>query len=270
MITSPVVIITGVSSGIGLATAQYFNEQGWVVVGTVRDRAKLPDELAIMNLDLQVVEMTEPKQIAELVKRTNRTYGRIDAVVASAGYAVVGALEEVEYEQFQHQLSVNVASVGELVHQVMPIMRKQKNGTICVLSSIAGRTALPEYGAYSASKFALEGMFESLWYEVQGSGIKLRLIEPSSVKTAFWTRGLVKVTAKRPIRIANHFLARTVRFGALSGLLPQDVARKIYQSVTSNSNRLHWPIGLTRGAVVLRKLLPDALFRHLVLWYINR
>lgn len=267
MINRQVAIITGVSSGIGLATAQYFHEKGWVVVGTVRERKKLAPELTSLGLDLQVVEMTEPKQVADMVKNAHKTYGRIDALVANAGYGLVGPVEQVSYDKLQHQMSVNVSGVAELVRLIVPIMRKQKFGVICAISSIAGRMGVPEYGAYSASKFALEGLFESLWYELRGSGIRLRLIEPSSVSTPFWTTGLVKVTARRPIRYANHFLARTIKLASLRGLLPQDVARHIFRATTSESDRLRWGVGVTRPVMAVKKLLPDWLFRKFVYWY---
>jgi short-subunit dehydrogenase len=270
MIKKPVVIITGVSSGIGLATAQLFNEKSWVVIGTVRDRAKLPAELTTMALDLQLVEMTEPALIQTLVQQAHKTYGRIDAVVANAGYGLVGPLEKLTYEQLERQFAVNVLAVAELVSRVIPIFRRQRRGVVIAVSSIAGRVGIPSYPAYSASKFALEGMFEALWYEVKDAGIKLRLVEPSSVRTSFWTKGLVKAKTSRSARFVNRFLARTIQVGESKGLQPQDVARTIYKAAASTSDRLHYGVGVTGLATTAKRILPDRLFRYVIAWYIDR
>ncbi len=269
MIAKPVVIITGVSGGIGLATARLFIEYDWVVVGTVRDK-KLPAEVTALAIDLQVAEMTQPTDLSRVVKDAHKTYGRIDAVVANAGYALLGALEELSYDQIVTQLSVNVAAAAELTRLSIPIMRQQKRGAVIAISSLAGILGLPSYGAYSASKFALEGLFESLWYELADTGIKVRLVEPSSVKTSFWTTGLVRSETTRPVRYVHRFMTRSVASSKAGGLAPEDVAKVVFEAATSTSDRLHWRKGFTWLAVLGRRVLPDVTFRRLIRWYAKR
>ena len=258
MSKKPVVIITGVSSGIGLATAALFAREGWLVIGTVR-RRPYPAELSTLAVDIQVADMAVPADLRRVVRKAMVTYGRIDAVVANAGYGLIGPLEALSYDKVSQQLTVNVLAVVELTRLVVPVMRAQKQGgTIVALSSVAGRVGVPEHSAYSASKFALEGFFESLWYEVSEFRIKLRLIEPSLVKSPFWTKVL---QMQRPGGTRRASLSR---IKGRQGLTTNAVAKKVYASVQSQSDKLHYRVGLTALAVAGKRLLPDRLFRMLV------
>ncbi|MBW3537981.1 SDR family NAD(P)-dependent oxidoreductase [Candidatus Parcubacteria bacterium] len=256
-----VVIITGVSSGIGLATARRFIENGWVAVGTVRTRP-YPAELAALAVDIQLADMTRPADLARVVAKTKATYGRIDALVANAGYGLAGPLESLSYPQISDQLAVNVAAAAELARLVIPIMRSAGGGVIVAVSSLAGRMGIPGYGVYSATKFALEGLFESLWYEVRGLNIRLRLIEPSNVKSPFWSKGLVASSKRRSYPAISRSLSHTIKAGA-SGLSTETIARRIYAATISGSDRLHYPVGWTWAAVLAKRFLPDRWFRRL-------
>ncbi len=269
MINKPVVIITGVSSGIGLASARLFSSRGWVVVGTVRDR-DYSDELAAHAVDVQMAEMTEPKDLERVVRVACRTYGRIDALVSNAGYALAGPLESLVHDQIMQQLSVNVGAAAELCRHVLPIMRKQERGAIVGVASIAGRVGLPGYSAYCASKFALEGLLESLWYEVVDSGIQVRIVEPSSVRTNFWTKGLVDAAPGKAYQGAGRLIAKAIAEGQIHGLSADEVATIVYKAVTSSSNRLHYGMGWTGPVVIARTILPDRLFRAVAKRFLSR
>lgn len=260
MTTKPVVIITGVSRGIGLATAQLFTACGWVVVGTVRSK-DYAQELAMSSVDVQVAQITDPQDLERVVSKTHQTYGRIDAVVANAGYGLMGALEGLSHEQIVDQLAVNTVAVADLVRLVVPIMRKQKHGAIAVVSSVAGRLGIPGYSMYNASKFAVEGMFEALSYEVEGSGLRVKLIEPSTVKTDFWGP-----SAHFGNKIKDYWINRAAIHarGVTKGLTSDAVANAVYKAVNDKSLRLHYPVGLTRWGVLAKRVLPDRVFRAIL------
>lgn len=257
----PVAIITGVSGGIGLETARHFSAAGWIVVGTVREKLKSA-ELAAASIDVKVADVTRPADLAKVVQQTLATYGRIDAVVANAGYGLVGTLEEMSYEQIVRQLSVNAAGAAETIRLVLPTMKKQRRGAVIAVSSIAGRFGFGGYSAYSASKFALEGLLESLWYELSPYNIRVRLIEPSPVNTSFWT----SLVGRRPKLQSKGLIRRTYKNITVTkqGLSADKVAAKIFRAATSTSPRLHWPVGVTGPLAVMKRLLPDELFRSLL------
>lgn len=227
----------------------------------MRKRHSSP-ELAAASVDVQVAEMTKPADLAKAVDQTISTYGRIDAVVACAGYGLAGSLEELSYDQIVHLLSVNTAATAEVVRLALPHLKKERSGVIIAVSSIAGRMGFAGYSAYSASKFALWGLLESLWYEVNPYGIRLRLIEPSPVNTPFWTN-LVgkapKLTSKGLIRRSYKNISVTKQ-----GLSAETVAKQIYRSALSPSQRLHWPVGLTGPLLWIKMALPDGLYRRLL------
>jgi NAD(P)-dependent dehydrogenase (short-subunit alcohol dehydrogenase family) len=260
-----VVIITGVSSGIGLATALHFVQQGWIVVGTVRSK-DYPAELATAAVDVQLAEMTQPGDIERVVKNAHKTYGRIDAVVANAGYALLGPFQELTHDQISQQMAVNVVAVSDLIRLALPHMRKRGSGTLVATSSVAGRVGIPGYSAYSASKFALEGMLESLSYELGDTNIKVRLIEPSSVKTPFWTRGVIRAGIKKSSKSSS--MSRAITGGKFGWLTSDRVAKVIYRAATSKGNKLHYPVGISGPTLLIKKLLPDRLFRKLYSWFV--
>lgn len=262
MTNKPVIIITGVSSGIGLAAALLFEQKNWIVVGTVR-RKDYPTELASAAVDVQLAEMTNPADIERVVRQAYKTYGRIDAVVANAGYAVLGPFESVLHAQWLNELAVNTVAVADLARAVLPHMRRRGEGRIVGVASVGGRIGLPGYSAYCASKFAVEGMLESLSHEVSDTDIKIRIIEPSTVKTPFWSRGVVRMAIKNK-STTNEVIARTITGGQDGGLSAERVAEMIYYAVTSKSNRLHYPVGITRLATWTKRILPDRLFRKLL------
>jgi NAD(P)-dependent dehydrogenase (short-subunit alcohol dehydrogenase family) len=253
----PVVIITGVSSGIGLATAKLFAQAGWVVVGTVRGRGRRA--MLGLTVDLQPAEMSQAGDLSRIVQYTVTTYGRVDVLVCNAGYALLGPADSVDYNQIRDQFLINTVAPAELSRLVIPVMKKQNRGTIVYLSSIVGRTGLAGFSMYSASKWALEGLAESLADELVDNNIRIRLIEPSGVNTAFWSslkRGKSRNWHNGEIgRVA----ADSQRGG--HGLSAEQVAHEVYLAATDTSERLRYPLGQTRMMGLAKRILPDRLFR---------
>jgi NAD(P)-dependent dehydrogenase (short-subunit alcohol dehydrogenase family) len=143
-----------------------------------KQKEKLP--LEVLKLDV-----TNDKSVKEAIEKIVNEQETIDVLVNNAGYALVGALEELSIEEIKEQFETNVFGVIRVVQEILPIMRKQRHGTIVNISSLAGRIGFPLTSAYVSSKFALEGLSESMAYEVEQFGIKVILIEPGVIKTNF-------------------------------------------------------------------------------------
>lgn len=187
-IAGRVIIITGASLGIGAVTAKLLATQGAKLVLAARSVDKLEQLAAALETDSLVVptDMTEGSDLENLVAKTLEHYGRIDGLVNNAGYGQYGPLEMLTEEAIRRQFEVNVIGLLLLTQKVIPTMRAQGQGRIVNISSLAGLVSLPFSGLYHASKFALEGLSDSLRMELAPFGIQVSLVEPGPVKTEFF------------------------------------------------------------------------------------
>ena len=186
----PAILITGCSSGIGHATAERFAARGWRVFATMRrpesSGGALRDEAARQGwrLTTPALDVTRDDSVAAAVAGAlGETGGRLDVLVNNAGYYALGPLEETTPDELRAQLETNVVGVHRVTRAVLPAMRERGSGTIVTLGSVSGRVAVPIVGAYHASKWALEGLTDSLAQEVTGFGIKVTLVEPGAFST---------------------------------------------------------------------------------------
>ena len=210
-----VVLITGASSGIGKACADHLAKGGYRVYGTSRKPPSVAP-FRMMQLDVTDDESVEGT-VNELLKRE----GRIDVLVNNAGIAMAGAIEDTSVEEARTQLETNFFGAFRMCWVVVPTMRAQKYGYIVTISSIGGQIAIPFQGLYSASKFALEGLSESLRMEVRPFGIKVILIQPGDHRTALtqrhWKRGSSDVYAFSPTSLCSVARTRTRQLGFAQG-----------------------------------------------------
>lgn len=179
--------ITGASSGFGRAFALYALERGYRVAAAARNIEKLK-ELALNAPDRVLpleMDVTKPVEIEEAVAKTLMEFGRIDVLVNNAGYGIVGAVEETPESELRALMETNFFGAVAVTRALLPVMRKQRNGAIVNISSMGGQLSYPGYGAYSASKFALEGLSEALALEVKPFGIKVLIVEPGAFRTDF-------------------------------------------------------------------------------------
>jgi len=185
MQTNRSVLITGCSSGIGMATAQTLKSRGWHVIASARqDKAVV--RLKDMGFTAVRLNVADPQSVADALDETlTLTGGRLDGLVNNAGIAIPGAVEDLSREILQRQFDINFFGTMELTNAVLPIMRRQGYGRIVMVSSILGRVAVPWRGAYNASKFALEGITDTLRLELRGLNVKVSLICPGPVKSRF-------------------------------------------------------------------------------------
>jgi NAD(P)-dependent dehydrogenase (short-subunit alcohol dehydrogenase family) len=174
-----VALITGASAGIGRACADRLHGAGWTVVGASR-RATASGGWQALQMDVD-----DDADVARGVAAVLEEHGRLDAVVASAGWGLAGPVETTPVAQAKAQLETNFWGVVRVVQCSLPAMRRQGGGRLVLLSSIGGLIALPFQAFYSASKFALEGYAEALAYEVEPFGIGVTLVEPGNIKTEF-------------------------------------------------------------------------------------
>jgi NAD(P)-dependent dehydrogenase (short-subunit alcohol dehydrogenase family) len=183
-------IVTGSSSGIGLETSLLLSRNGIYTYATMRDLVKSREVFDVatkedLPLRTLYLDVTNKKSIQEAVDLVLKERKRIDILVNNAGYSLVGAFEQLFIDEIKEEFDTNFFGAIELMQRILPIMRKQRSGRIVNISSVAGRIGFPLSSAYVGSKFALEGLSESLMYEVDDFGIKVILIEPGVIKTNF-------------------------------------------------------------------------------------
>jgi NAD(P)-dependent dehydrogenase (short-subunit alcohol dehydrogenase family) len=183
------VLVTGSSTGFGRILCTAFLERGWSVIATMRgaagrkalfkaDAERFGDKLTI--LDLEVTDAGEREAAAKAVEKS----GGLDCLVNNAGYGVFGPLEELSEEQWRRQMEVNFFGAVFLTRRLLPSLRAAK-GKVINMSSVLGLTAFPLSTAYCASKYALEGMSEALYYELRPHGAQVAIVEPGGVRTEF-------------------------------------------------------------------------------------
>ena len=175
--------ITGCSTGFGHELAKQAIARGEHVVATARD----PDSLAAFadapNALLLELDVTDPAQVSAAVTRAERRFGQIDVLVNNAGIGYFAAVEEGEPAEIRRMFDINLFGLGAMIVAVLPGMRRRKSGTIVNISSVGGLCSFPAIGWYNASKFAVEGLSEALWQEVEPLGIKVIVVEPSGFRT---------------------------------------------------------------------------------------
>ena len=180
-----VVIITGASRGFGELIAKKFQKENFQVIATMRNIDSSPSLKKLENLDIKKLDVTVKSDIKNVVDYTVEKYGRIDILINNAGYGAFGFLEEASDEEIRNQFNVNYFGLIDCIKGVLPQMRKQKDGVIVNISSIAGRFGLPFTSLYNSSKFAVEGLTECLHYELSLFGIDIKTVAPGSFRTGF-------------------------------------------------------------------------------------
>ena len=259
----PSVLLTGASSGIGAATAARLIREGFQVFGTSRR----PDAVTDPGSDLRWIAMdvcddaSVEKGVAEVLDAT----GRLDAVVCNAGFGIFGSVEEVPLEKARAQLETNFFGVLRLVRAVLPHMRSQEHGRIVLIGSLAGRAPIPFQAHYSASKAALDAFVLALRNELEGTGVRVSLVEPGDINTPFndatdWGDPASSVYGDR-IRNAE----RVIRKSLPKAPGPEVVADAVARALTSSRPRVRYPVGAESKLVPLaRRLLPDWLALRII------
>jgi NAD(P)-dependent dehydrogenase (short-subunit alcohol dehydrogenase family) len=281
-----VAVVTGSSSGIGYETSLLLAKNGFFTYATMRSPDKSNKIINLkqnekLPLEVLRLDVTDDKSVKEAIKKIVNERGTIDVLVNNAGYALVGPLEELSIQEFKEQFETNVFGVIRVIKEILPIMRKQRHGIIVNISSVAGRTGFPLTSAYVSSKFALEGLSESIAYEIEQFGIKVILIEPGVIKTNF-DRNLrigtgvsttpTSTTNGRDSPYTDITKKRIAGFKPRfeNGLPPIEVAKVILRAITSTSKNVppgsRYLVGEDAFKLMeIRKSKSDKEFRRLVM-----
>lgn len=267
------ILITGCSTGIGLVAARTLKTRGWRVLATARRPADLDRLEREHGLEALPLELKDEGSIARCAEEAlRRTDGKLYAIYNNAAYGVIGAMEDISASVLREQLEVNVVAANELTRRVVPAMRRAGRGRIVMCSSVLGFVSGPYRGAYSASKFALEALSDSLRVELRPAGIQVSLLEPGPIETHFMATTVSTFTSqveteRSPHREAYERRLANMRSGKGSPfkLGPDAVVAKLVHALESPRPRARYRIGImTKGAYVLKRLLPDALLDRIV------
>jgi len=262
------VLVTGCSSGIGLATCHVLSRNNFMTYGTVRNlpkAKKIQDLINRENLSLKILrlDVNDNQSIKLAVKKILTDTGRIDVLINNAGYGMFGPVEEITTQEVKKQFETNFFGTIRLIKAIVPIMRKQGNGTIVNISSMVGRFGVPLNSAYVSSKFAVEGLSESISFELEEFGIRVIVIEPGVVKSDFFHN--VKVKGMNLESPYHKLMERRVNFldKAMKNSLTSsyDVADTILEALNSKDPKFRYVIGNdATNSLRMRNSLSDRKF----------
>lgn len=238
------ILITGTSSGIGKATAKKFAAAGWNVIATMRSPEKEEELSAIENIFLTKLDVQDKESIAAAIASGIEKFGNIDAVVNNAGFGVLGAFEKSTSEQIMQQFSVNVFGVMDVIKAILPHFRARQSGLIINITSQGGRVTFPTCSLYHATKFAIEGFSESLAYELLSQNISVKIIEPGSTESNFFSA--VSMAGDEHITAYEEFdkiaLNNWNKNDTMSSKTAE-IAEVIYKAASDNKDQLRYMAG---------------------------
>ncbi|MCB1778304.1 MAG: SDR family oxidoreductase [Candidatus Competibacteraceae bacterium] len=268
-----VILITGCSSGIGYGVAHGLKARGWRVFATARQTADVA-RLHAEGLESVGLDVTDSQSIRAAVATVlEQTGGQLDALFNNAGYGQPGAVEDVSRDALRAQFETNLFGALELTNQVIPVMRRQGRGRILYNSSVLGLVAFPYRGAYVASKFAMEGLADTLRLELVATGIHVCLIEPGPILSRF--RDNAHAAYQRHIQGANSphrekyaaMEARLTKEGPAAPftLPPEAVLKRVIHALESPRPRPRYPVTMpTYLFAILKRLLPASMLDTLL------
>lgn len=268
--TDRIAFVTGASTGIGFETARALRSHGCIVYAGAR-RVEKMHPLQAQGITVMHLDVTVEESMASAVALVEAAHGHIDVLVNNAGYGSYGSLEEVPLAEGRRQFDVNVMGLARMTQLVIPRMRQVGSGRIINVSSIGGKIYEPLGAWYHGTKFAVEGMSDSLRLELKPHGIDVVLIEPAGTDTEWGTlagEGLLSASGRGPYKEQANVMAAALAStsGQILSTPPRVVARAIVRAATAKRPRTRYPVG--RGAwsvLALRRVLPDRAF-DAVLW----
>lgn len=268
-----VAVVTGSSSGIGFATSLLLARNGFHMYATMRnlDKSKnIVDVAKNEKLPLEVIrlDVDDDKSVKDAVNKIVAEKKRIDVLVNNAGYGLVGCVEELSIDEVKAIFETNLFGIVRVTQAVLPTMRKQGSGIIVNVSSVAGRISFPVTPAYISTKFALEGLSESMKYELEQFGIKVILVEPGVVRTDF--SGNMKMARKAadpnsPYAQLTQKVSAGLKLLVEHGTPPEEVAKVILKAITSENPDPRYLVG-NDAAIIMeaRKNMSDIEFEKFV------
>jgi len=251
-----VALVTGASAGIGRACADHLHRAGWVTVGASR-RGTTADGCTGLVMDVD-----DDASVRDGVRHVLDAHGRIDALVAAAGWGVAGPVEHTTVGEARAQLETNFWGCVRAVQAVLPVMRAQRGGRVVLISSIVGVIGIPFQAFYSASKFALEGLGEALAYEVAPFGIHVTLVQPGNVRTEFTARRHMAAGGDAAYDAAVARAVGAMERDERNGVPPEDVAALVRRILDARQPPRRVSVGKAseRVGLLAKRLLPYRVF----------
>lgn len=267
------IIVTGCSSGIGAHCARALKADGWRVFATVRRHEDIA-ALEADGLETMIMDYTKPETIATLVETVmTMTGGRLDALFNNGAYGQAGAVEDLSTDVLRIQFETNLFGWHDLTRRLIPVMRRQGHGRIVNCSSILGLLPYRYRGAYTASKYALEGLTVTMRMELQGSGVEVSLIEPGPIATKFTANALSKFNENIDVTGSVHAEQYRQQVTRLDGrgpvsrhkLGPEAVYTVLRHALTAARPKPHYLVTTpAKQGALLKRLLPADLFYKLM------
>lgn len=261
-----VVLVTGASSGIGQAIAEHLAAKGLIVFGASRHAQNGEQNAGVYSLRMDVTD--EPSVISGIEYILQHS-GRLDVVVNNAGLGIVGPVESISNEEVEMIFRTNVYGVLNVCRHTAPLLRKQGSGYIINITSIAGAVGLPFRGIYSSSKFAVEGLTESLSQELSGFGVKVCLIEPGDFRTNINQSRKVPTFIDEAYQPACANTLAQVNREVGHAPTPEPVATCVWDIIHTPSPRLRYRVATftQKLSVTLKRLLPGRWFEAIIKRY---
>lgn len=249
-------LITGASSGFGLATSTLLAERGYRVFGTSRK----PTSNAPANFEMLQLDVNSDESVKACVEKLLEKAGHVDVLINNAGFALFGAIEETSLEEARLQLETNFFGVVKMVSAILPTMRKRGRGQIINIGSLAGHVAIPFQGYYAVTKFALEGFTEALRQETKALGIHVSIVEPGFFKTSLasaakQTSNKINDYGETRKRVLTEIMKRDA-----NGQDPHIVADTLIKIIESTEPKLHYAVGKDKSGLLFKRLLPQSIF----------
>jgi len=257
------ILITGASSGIGRATAQLFQSKDWNVIATMRNPENETELAALENVLVTKLDVLDLESIQNAVNEGAQKFGQIDVLLNNAGYGAYGTLESFSREKIVRQFNTNVIGLLDVTKAILPHFRQNKSGIIINISSIGGKITFPLGALYHGTKFAVEGISESLSFEVEQFGGRVKIVEPGMIATEF---------AGRSFDFSNDESMEEYQkiVGALMSAMPtmaqnaspaNVVAEVIFEAATDGKNQLRYTAGEDAQVLMAnRKQFDDVTF----------
>lgn len=230
------IFITGASSGMGKATAKYFQQKNWNVIATMRDPSKETELTDLDNVTVLPLDVTDVKQIEDTVAKAIAIHP-VDVVFNNAGYGLMGAMEALTDEQIMKELNTNLIGVMRVTHAFIPHFRERKGGVFISTTSMGGLLAFPLHSIYHAAKFGVQGWSEGMSYELGLHNIRIKTVAPGAVATDFLGRSLEKALHPAYKELEDKLFATTENMMS-QGVPPEKVAEVVYEAATDDKDQI--------------------------------
>ncbi len=257
------ILITGASSGIGMASAIFFAKQGWNVGATMRNPKSLKEFEGHPDIKLFELDVTSAESVKNALEGVIKTFVKIDVLFNNAGYALAGPFEAISDEDVRKQFETNLFGVMNVTRAVLPHFRAQKSGLILNTTSSGGNFTFPLYSIYNSTKWALEGFMEALQYELTPFNIVIKNLAPGAVKSEF-TKSTSFIYNSDYDEYANKVQSNMIAsYQKAPGA--DTVAKAAFKAATDNRSRLRYPATKqARMGFFLRWLLPLSMFNRMI------